>query len=453
VYICPVTAMYQRPDGIVDFDREVCIGCKACMAACPYDAIYIDPVSKSAEKCNFCAHRIEQGLEPACVIVCPERAIIVGDLNDPTSEVSQIVAREKVAVRRPEKGTNPKLFYVEASEYTMGLGEAAMPAGHAYAQQREGYPVGPGKEPNLLPQLLAESGLAGTRRRAQEPLTTAAAAIVSYDVPHRAPWDWRVSGYTWTKSLAAGAYLAVAALAWAGMPVPAGVGLGASLVALVFLALTALLLIADLAHPERFFYILLRPQWKSWLARGAFIITGYGALVTLDVVGQLTDRQTLVAMLRWPGVPLAVLTAVYTAWLFGQAKGRDLWQSPLLPLHLLVQAVLAGAAGMLILAEWLDAGPMAGILRWVLGAAVVVHLLMAAGEVAMPHGTKEAARAAAQMTRGVYRGWYWGGMALGLLSLVALAMGAPAVGSVLALVGLLAYEHSYVQAGQAVPLS
>ena len=71
VTICPVTAMYQRKDGIVDFNSERCIGCKACMQACPYDSIYIDPDDGTATKCHFCAHRTEVGLEPACVIVCP----------------------------------------------------------------------------------------------------------------------------------------------------------------------------------------------------------------------------------------------------------------------------------------------------------------------------------------------------------------------------------------------
>ena len=101
--------MYRRADGIVDFDKSVCIGCKACIAACPYDAIFINPEDHSAEKCNFCAHRLDVGLEPACVVVCPTEAILVGDLNDPSSQVAQIVNREPVAVRRPEKDTRPKL--------------------------------------------------------------------------------------------------------------------------------------------------------------------------------------------------------------------------------------------------------------------------------------------------------------------------------------------------------
>ncbi len=78
--------MYRRDDGIVDFDKQACIGCKACIAACPYDAIFINPEDHSAEKCNFCAHRLDIGLEPACVVVCPVEAILVGDLNDPTSQ-------------------------------------------------------------------------------------------------------------------------------------------------------------------------------------------------------------------------------------------------------------------------------------------------------------------------------------------------------------------------------
>jgi Fe-S-cluster-containing dehydrogenase component len=116
VTICPVTAMYQRKDGIVDFNSDRCIGCKACMQACPYDSIYMDPDDGTATKCHFCAHRTEVGLEPACVIVCPEHAIIAGDLSDPSSEAAQLVAREPVRVRKPEQGTQPKLYYIDGDE-------------------------------------------------------------------------------------------------------------------------------------------------------------------------------------------------------------------------------------------------------------------------------------------------------------------------------------------------
>ncbi len=100
-------AMYQRPDGIVDFDKSVCIGCKACIAACPYDAIFINPEDHSAEKCNFCAHRLDVGLEPACVVVCPTEAILVGDLNDADvagGRRSSTASRSRCAGRRRRRG-------------------------------------------------------------------------------------------------------------------------------------------------------------------------------------------------------------------------------------------------------------------------------------------------------------------------------------------------------------
>ena len=116
VQICPTTALYRREDGIVDFDADRCIGCKSCMQACPYDALYIDPRPNTAAKCNFCAHRVEVGLEPACVIVCPTQAIVAGDLDDPTSEIAGCSPRRRRRSARPEQGTGPKVFYLGADE-------------------------------------------------------------------------------------------------------------------------------------------------------------------------------------------------------------------------------------------------------------------------------------------------------------------------------------------------
>ncbi|MDR7542336.1 MAG: 4Fe-4S dicluster domain-containing protein [Armatimonadota bacterium] len=444
VHICPVTAMFRRPDGIVDFDREVCIGCKACIAACPYDAIYIDPESHSAEKCNFCAHRIDLGLEPACVVVCPERAIVVGNLLDPSSEVSQLVAREKVEVRKPEKGTAPKLYYVEASGFTRVPTGAALPATHAFAQQREGYPAWNGEA------------------RAS-PGRTAAAALVSYDVPHRPPWDWRVSGYTWTKSVASGLYGALSVLSWTGRALGDVWDVGGRLATLVFLLLTAALLVWDLKHPERFWTILVRPQWRSWLARGAFILTGFGAVVAADLVVRLLGWTTPAGLLQGAGFVLAVLAAVYTAFLFAQARARDLWQSPVLPVHLLIQAAVAGSAALLVGGAFvgLPAGAQTA-LAWILLWGLAGHALLALSEGLGPHPTDDAARAARQMTHGRYRLAYWLGLGVGgalAAALLVLQMAgwvgpwAVPLAGCLALVGLLLYEHGYVQAGQSVPLS
>ena len=116
VSICPTGALFRRPDGIVDFDTSLCIGCKSCMQACPYDALYIDPVDQTAQKCNYCVHRVEVGLEPACVVVCPEEAIISGDIDDPTTPISRLLATEELLQRSPEQGTKPNLWYLGVEE-------------------------------------------------------------------------------------------------------------------------------------------------------------------------------------------------------------------------------------------------------------------------------------------------------------------------------------------------
>ena len=115
VSVCPTGATWKREeDGIVVVDPDICIGCKYCMQACPYDARFINPVTGSADKCDFCLHRVSQGLEPACVEACPARARIFGDLNDPNSEISRAIATNPVTVLRPEKGTKPNVYYIDA---------------------------------------------------------------------------------------------------------------------------------------------------------------------------------------------------------------------------------------------------------------------------------------------------------------------------------------------------
>src|ERR1051326_9380047 len=121
-----------------------------------------------------------------------------------------------------------------------------------------------------------------------------------------------------------------------------------------FLGLTGLLLIWDLEHPERFYMIFTRPQWRSWLVKGAFIIAGYSAVLALHFVACILGKTSIQSWLMIPGIPLSLLTAVYTAYLFAQAKARDLWQNPLLPPHLVVQALILGA---LILAPFASLWP------------------------------------------------------------------------------------------------
>ena len=114
VPVCPTGASYQTKDGLVLVDPKKCIACGACIAACPYDARYLHPAGY-VSKCTFCAHRLEKGKVPACVETCPTYCRTFGDLEDPESPVAKALkAAERVDVLRPEQGTRPKLFYLNA---------------------------------------------------------------------------------------------------------------------------------------------------------------------------------------------------------------------------------------------------------------------------------------------------------------------------------------------------
>lgn len=450
VTACPTTAMFKRADGIIDFDKSICIGCKACMAACPYDAIFINPEDHAAEKCNFCAHRIDMGLEPACVVVCPTQALLIGDMNDAGSYVAQIVNREPVTVRRPEKETLPKLFYKGAHQATLDPLAARRPEGGLFMwseQQEDNAHVVSGN-PNYN--------------------NSSAAALLSYDVAHSIPWDWKVSLYTWTKGIAAGAYLIPLLLVLFGFLRPESTMWlwVAPVLAGVFLAITGGLLILDLEHPERFLLIFTRPQWRSWLVKGAFIIAGYTLVLALHFIASWFGLYSWQRWLMIPGLPLAVLTAVYTAYLFAQAKARDMWQNPLLPPHLLVQALLVGAAALLPFASRfepatrLDEGIVSPLI-WILGLASLLHVLMVWGEVSLTHATAHARLAVWEMVSGRYKSDFWIGLVLSILGglipwlaifgVVSTSFGVGA--APMALIGLMLYENAYVQAGQSVPLA
>lgn len=490
VRICPVTAMYQREDGIVEFDPDVCIGCKACLQACPYDAIYIDPESGTAAKCHYCAHRVEMDMEPACVVVCPEHAIIAGDLDNPLSEISKMLAENQVTVRKPEQGTAPKLFYVEGEEANLTpTAVERTPETFAWADvlplhSDDGYMAQPPEiAPDLVlpilkktnsgtpirtpkPQGLGHNGpiMIGEGRMAEQMVQ------VTYNAQHKVPWHWQVPAYLVTKAIAAGMIMLLAfgyGFDLFGFNATAFVAAGFT--SLLFTIITTGLLVGDLERPERFLRILLRPQWKSWLVRGAYLLVAFSLVTTVWWVLEagafwgiwntaFIDRSR--AALLWGGSVLAFGTAIYTAFLFGQAEGRDLWQSTLLPIHLIIQAIAAGAAGLLILGAFIDLEPALSV--YVQGAFIFGLLIDLAvtllGEFGMPHASEAAARAAHDISHGRYRKpFWWGSITLGhLLPLVLMLIGNPVVGAVagaVALIGLYIYEYVFVMAPQEIPNS
>jgi Fe-S-cluster-containing dehydrogenase component/formate-dependent nitrite reductase membrane component NrfD len=452
VPICPTVALFKRQDGIVDFDRDRCIGCKSCMQACPYDAIYIDPNTNTAAKCNFCAHRVEVGLEPACVIVCPERAIIAGDVDDPKSEIARLVGREQVDVRKPEQGTSPNVYYIGADSASLTPTAIARGQDYLWSQCKADVLLQP-------PVALASPTPSGG-------VKSPTLGRITYDVDHPTPWGWRVALYLWTKGIAAGALLVPSLLVGLGLTQDLPLlGIWAPVVALAFNAATVGLLIVDLKRPERFLYILTRGNWDSWLVRGAYILMAHGGASGLWWILAWMGWAALLRWLAWPGALVALAAAGYTGFLFGQAEGRDLWQSPLLLWHLLVQAVLTGGAVLLLSAVVVRAGErLVGLLAGLLTAALVINTLLLVGELLSRPTNRDVALAERLISHGRFAPAFWGGVVgvgtiLPLIFLVgtrAWTGGAPVTAGVAAgpiLAALIVHEVVYIKAGQAVPLS
>ena len=490
VEICPVTALYTRKDGIVDFDPRRCIGCKGCMQACPYDALYIDPDTHTAAKCNYCAHRVDIGLEPACVNVCPEHAIISGDMDDGSTEISQLLAKEQVTVRKVEKDTRPRLYYIDGDEASLTPGETATSDNYMWSSQSDGVGhfaryveerTARSNPEDMVRQLSGEGqggqdvaggGTAPGGRADQGGRDSAsgngagngtgkeAAARRVYDAPDKGVlWGNDVAAYVWTKAVSAGAFLLPFAASVFGLTVDPFLAWAGCTVALTFLLATTILLVSDLTQPKRFLYVLLRPQWKSWLVLGGYALTLYGLALTLWAAAMWTGRTGAAEIIGWITAILAVLTAVYTAFLFAQAKGRDFWQSPTLVLHMLLHAVLAGAAVFALVFLFSTPGEdWFAFVRNTLIVGVILNLLVIAAEMLTPHPTADARKAVEAIVRGRYRGYFWFlGIVIGNAVPVVLAwiggeaMLAAAGAGVL--IGLYATEYVWVRAPQDIPLS
>ncbi len=437
--ICPTNALFKRRDGIVDLHGDSCIGCRACMVACPYDQLFIDPDTHTAEKCNFCANRLENELLPACVSVCPTECRIFGDLDDPTSEVAKIAGRELTSVRKPEKGTIPKVFYIGADESVLQPEIATRPFMY--------------KEGKVLLRPLGSP--------APDP-SRPGDARVDYDTPHAKPWGFDMALYLLTKGIGTGAMLITAILWWLGDR-SALTGLIGPAMSLTFITGTAVMLIADLERPERFYYILARPNWTSWIVWGAYFLAAHGAIATLWIAAAWFGFTGVVQALVWPAVVVSILATSYTGFLFAQGLARDLWQGPHATFDLLAQAIAEGAAVLALAA--VVTGHLGALPRITIALAIALaaHLvLLVVPNLLTKSQTRHHALAIAAIRRGAFARFFWGGAIVGG-GLVPLAMllttaqtgSSPmaASGAVLALAGTFAWEYIWVEAGQSVPLS
>jgi len=468
VEICPVEALFFRDDGIVDFDNRRCIACKSCMQACPYDALYIDPETNTAAKCNYCAHRVDIGLEPACVNVCPTHAIVSGDLDDPTSEISVLKSRQAVTVRKAEKGTDPNLFYIAGDEVSLDPGKAiddvsmwsgqTLGVGH-YAKEAEKLAF---SNPDVL-SVIQESNAREEGSGADYVDVLKGKGRKAYQAPDKGiMWGWEVSAYVSTKAVSAGAFLVMfLATMFDFAPVSTesywwALGLG-----IIFLSLTGLFLVMDLDRPDRFLNVLLRPQWKSWLVKGGYAITAYGGLLSVLAAAKWFGIAAIIIPVMWITAAIAVLVAIYTAFLFAQAKARDFWQSPTLVIHMLVHSFMAGASSFGILSLFADSGA-----KWltylgaVLMGGIMVNLFTIIIEITIAHPTKDSKDTVHMITSGRYKKLFWGGvmlfgniLPLAMLFFMGTSSMTLAIAGVITLIGIYITEKIWIEAPQRIGLT
>ncbi len=273
-----------------------------------------------------------------------------------------------------------------------------------------------------------------------------------------------MSSYFLTKGIAAGITLAlvIAMLAGSGTD-STWATWGAPLVAGLFLALTGGLLVWDLKRPDRFYYLLTKGNPGSWLVRGAWILSAFAAVVGAWFLAGVFGIDGAIPALAWAAAVLGLGLAGYTAFLFGQAEARDLWQSPTLLWHMLAGAFAAGGGFGLLAGLVFDLGETAErAFAWsMIGGAAALGLI-AMAELTSRHPTRNIAEAVHHMTRGEFaREWWAGGQLLGVA--VPIALGAVflggaelwvgALGGVGAMAGIWFADDAFVKAGQSVPLS
>lgn len=290
----------------------------------------------------------------------------------------------------------------------------------------------------------------------------------AYNAQHKINWHWELPAYLVTKNIAGGLFMLLSLGSMFDLfSFDSATFLAAGFTAMIFMLITVILLIKDLSQPKRFLNILLRPQWKSWVARGAFILVGFTAVSGLwwliegaAYLGWLSNNiaSAVRPLIAWLTFPLALFAVIYTAFLLGQAEGRDMWQSPLLPFQLFTQSIMVASGIFFVLNFFINyPADLTSLLTVLFPASVTVNLLLTFAGKLNSFPTDTALLASREMTHGRFRiHYWWGGIALGhvipLTLLIAFSPLAP-IAVACSVVGLFFYEYAFVMAPQYIPNS
>jgi len=292
----------------------------------------------------------------------------------------------------------------------------------------------------------------------------------AYNAQHKIQWHWELPLYLVTKNIAGGLFMLLSlGVMFHLFPFDSLTFLAAGFTSMVFTLITVILLIKDLSQPKRFLNILLRPQWKSWVARGAFIMVGFTAVAglwwLLEGASYLNWLPAgIMAMLRpvaaWLVFPFALFTVIYSAFLLGQAEGRDMWQTPLLPFQLLSQSFMVASGVFLTIGLFVQfSTELFRFLTVTFITSLLINLVITlVGKFAMPFASEVAMLASREISHGKYRNhFWWGGVGLGHIVPLALFFAASTaampVAALAAIVGLFFYEYAFVMAPQQIPNS
>jgi formate-dependent nitrite reductase membrane component NrfD len=396
-------------------------------------------------------------------------------MNDPNSEIAQTLSEHDVKVRKKEKGTKPNLFYIDAEDVSLEPCHTDRSDSYIWNSQTTGVghfakfaeSLTEGKDlkemaKQLNPKLFSANEFTDkeTRKTSVEVLMEKSKRV--FDTPDKGMlWGWEVSGYVWTKAISTGSFLvALCSLFILPLNEASEILMTGVLLGLVFLILTGALLVMDLDQPKRFFYVLLRPHWKSWLVKGGYSITFFGlflsitgALIYMDMAFELLLPVICITAL------FALVTAIYTAFLFGQAKGRDLWQSPVLLWHMLIHSIMAGAAVFCLLSFFMElSSTFIDHIHIALAGTILTNLLLMLIEFKLLKHTPDSKKALGMIASGRYKRSFWLGVLLigNIIPLLLILSGSHLVISIAGLMvitGVYLTNHIWVEAPQRIPLT